>query len=128
MKKSRKIARKDYACGIGPSFEAIGGKWKAIILWELQGGRLRFGELKRRVIGASEKMLIQQLRELERDRLILRHAYGEVPPRVEYELSDWGISLNAALGPLADWGESYAKATGRYPGGPEALPKTARKS
>ena len=58
------------------------GKWKALILWELEGGSLRFGELKRRVLGVSEKMLIQQLRELERDQFITRHAFPEVPPRV----------------------------------------------
>lgn len=109
------MAKKTYACGIGPSFEIIGGKWKAVILWELQGGRLRFGELKRRVQGASEKMLIQQLRELARDKLITRRVYREVPPRVEYALTEWGISLNKALGPMADWGEAYARATGRYP-------------
>ena len=109
------MAKKTYACGIGPAFEVIGGKWKAVILWELEGGSLRFGELKRRVLGVSEKMLIQQLRELERDQLITRHAFPEVPPRVEYTLSDWGVRLNAALAALADWGENYAKATGGYP-------------
>lgn len=114
------MKKKSYACGIGPSFEVIGGKWKAIILWELEGGSLRFGELKRRVLGVSEKMLIQQLRELERDQLITRRPFPEVPPRVEYALSDWGIRLNAALSALADWGESYAKATGRYPLEPSA--------
>lgn len=114
------MAKKSYACGIGPSFDVIGGKWKAVILWELRDGRLRFGELKRRVEGASEKMLIQQLRELERDKLITRHVYREVPPRVEYALTDWGHSLNTALAPMADWGEAYAKATGRYPTKPMA--------
>jgi hypothetical protein len=59
------MTKRAYACGIGPAFEVVGGKWKAIILWELEGGPLRFGELRRRVTGASEKMLIQQLRELE---------------------------------------------------------------
>ena len=109
------MAKKVYACGIGPAFEVVGGKWKAVILWELQEGPLRFGELKRRVTGASEKMLIQQLRELEQDRLITRHVFPQVPPRVEYALSDWGVRLNSALSALADWGEVYAKATGRYP-------------
>jgi DNA-binding HxlR family transcriptional regulator len=55
------------------------------------------------------------LRELERDALITRKVFAEVPPRVEYALSDWGVDLNAALSTLADWGEVYAKATGRYP-------------
>jgi DNA-binding HxlR family transcriptional regulator len=108
------MTRRAYACGIGPAFEVIGGKWKAVILWELKDGPLRFGELRRRVAGASEKMLIQQLRELEQDRLITRQVFPEVPPRVEYSLSDWGIRLNTALSSLADWGEAYAKATGRY--------------
>jgi DNA-binding HxlR family transcriptional regulator len=86
-----------------------------VILWELDGGALRFGELKRRVAGASEKMLIQQLRALEQDGLVIRTVFPQVPPHVEYALSDWGVRLNAALGPIADWGEAYAKAMGRYP-------------
>lgn len=109
------MAKKPYACGIGPAFDVIGGKWKAVILWELRDGAVRFGELKRRVEGISEKMLIQQLRELEQDKLVTRRMFHEVPPRVEYSLSKWGVSLNAALTDLADWGEGYAKATGRYP-------------
>jgi DNA-binding HxlR family transcriptional regulator len=106
----------NYNCGIGPAFEAVGGKWKAVILWELNDGALRFGELKRRVSGASEKMLIQQLRALEQDGLVIRKVFPQVPPHVEYSLSEWGVSLNEALGPIADWGEKFAKATGRYPG------------
>ncbi|MFC3077431.1 winged helix-turn-helix transcriptional regulator [Phenylobacterium terrae] len=105
-----------YACGIGPAFEVIGGKWKAVILWELRDGRRRFAQLRRAIEGVSEKMLIQQLRELERDGLVLREVFPQVPPRVEYELTDWGRRLNEALGPMADWGELYAKAHGRYPG------------
>lgn len=108
--------KNDYDCGLGPAFDVIGGKWKTAILWELHGGRLRYGELKRRVPGISEKMLVQQLRELERDALITRHVFHEVPPRVEYALTKWGTGLNAALGDLAAWGGRYAKATGRYPG------------
>lgn len=105
----------DYACGIGPAFSVIGGKWKAALLWELREGALRYGELKRRILGVTEKMLIQQLRELERDELVTRRMYPQVPPRVEYELTEWGAQLNMALAPVADWGEAYAKATGRYP-------------
>lgn len=107
--------KRTYACGIGPAFDAIGGKWKAAILWELQVGPVRFGELRRRVKDVTEKMLIQQLREMERDRLIVRKVFHEVPPRVEYSLTEWGVGVNAALAPLADWGEDYARATGRYP-------------
>jgi len=93
----------------------VGGKWKTAVLWELAGGPLRFGELKRRVKGVSEKMLIQQLRELERHQLITRTVFQEVPPRVDYALTEWGVRLNEALAPVADWGEAYARATGRYP-------------
>jgi DNA-binding HxlR family transcriptional regulator len=110
-----KMAKKHYDCGIGPAFEAVGGKWKVAVLWELASGVLRFGELKRRVPGVTEKMLIQQLRELERDCLVTRTVFQEVPPRVEYALTEWGVSLNKALGPIANWGEAFAQGTGRYP-------------
>lgn len=109
------MARLNYECGIGPAFAVVGGKWKTAVLWELAGGPLRFGELKRRVKGVSEKMLIQQLRELERHQLITRTVFQEVPPRVDYALTEWGVRLNEALAPVADWGEAYARATGRYP-------------
>lgn len=108
------MAKKPYSCGIGPAFEAIGGKWKAVLLWELRDGAVRFGDLKRRVEGITEKMLIQQLRELEQDQLVIRQLFHEVPLRVEYSLTEWGVSLNTALSDLADWGERFAKATGRY--------------
>ena len=94
-------------CGLGPAFAVIGGKWKAVILWEIQAQPRRFGELRRLVAGISEKMLIQQLRELESDGLVHREVFREVPPRVEYSLTRLGVSLNKALGPLADWGARY---------------------
>ena len=109
------MAKTNYECGIGPAIDAIGGTWKVAILWKLSSAALRFGVLKRAVPGGTEKMLTQQLRELERDGLITRTAFHEVPPRVEYALTAWGISLNVALAPIADWGEAYARATGRYP-------------
>ncbi|XXX78155.1 helix-turn-helix domain-containing protein [Sorangium sp. So ce134] len=98
-----------YGCGIGPAFEVIGGKWKAVILWEMQAQPRRFGELKRLLPGISEKMLIQQLREMEADGIVHREIFREVPPRVEYSVTELGASLNQALGPLSDWGERYAK-------------------
>jgi len=103
------MAKRPLACGIGPAFEVIGGKWKAVILWELHAKAHRFGELKRLLVGISEKMLIQQLRELEGDGLVNRTAFHEVPPRVEYSVTKLGHSLNMALAPLADWGERYLK-------------------
>lgn len=99
-----------FNCGIGPAFAVIGGRWKAAILWELNAGTRRFGELRRLLSGISEKMLIQQLRELVADGLVLRVARNAVPPHVEYSLTALGESLNLALGPLADWGARYAQA------------------
>jgi DNA-binding HxlR family transcriptional regulator len=101
-----------YSCGLGPALEVIGGKWKALILWEIQAEPRRFGELKRLVPGISEKMLIQQLREMEADGLVHREVFHEVPPRVEYSVTELGTSLNQALGPLADWGEKNAERIG----------------
>lgn len=109
------MADKPYGCGIGPAFEVIGGKWKAVILWEMQAQPRRFGELRRRIAGISEKMLTMQLRELEQAGLVERHVRQVVPAHVDYSLTDWGRSLNAALGPLADWGERYEAALAMPP-------------
>lgn len=95
-------------CGLGPAFNVIGGKWKAVILWEIDSGPRRFGELKRLVAGISEKVLIQQLREMEADGIIRREAYPEIPPKVVYSTTELGSALNRAMTPLADWGKEYA--------------------
>lgn len=102
-------ASKPYNCGIGPAFEVIGGKWKALILYELQERPVRPGELRRILGNITEKMLIQQLREMETDGIVRREVYPEVPPRVEYSTTELGAELNAALGPIARWGEKYAQ-------------------
>ncbi|QDQ13434.1 winged helix-turn-helix transcriptional regulator [Streptomyces spectabilis] len=95
-----------YHCGLDAAVDVVGGKWKPLILWALHaGGTLRFGELRRHVPGVSEKMLIQQLREMETDGIVHREVYREVPPKVEYSLTDLGQSLNRALGPLGLWGD-----------------------
>jgi len=99
---------KPYNCGIGPAFEIIGGKWKALILYELQGKSVRTGELRRLLDGITEKMLIQQLREMEADGIVQRKVFHEVPPRVEYSATPAGEELNRALGPVADWGSKHA--------------------
>jgi DNA-binding HxlR family transcriptional regulator len=96
-----------YSCGLDAAVDVIGGKWKALILWALHAKPLRFGELRREVGGISEKMLIQQLRELEHDGIVHREVYREIPPKVEYSLTDLGVSLNKALEPLGDWGEKH---------------------
>lgn len=100
---------KPYNCGIGPAFEVIGGKWKALILYELRDHPLRTGELKRLLGNITEKMLTQQLREMEQDGIITRTVYPEVPPRVEYAATPEGKALNRALGPIAEWGEAFAE-------------------
>ncbi len=95
-----------YICGLDAAVDVVGGKWKPLILWALDDaeGPLRFGELRRQVPGVSEKVLIQQLRELEADGVVRREVFPEVPPRVEYSLTDVGDLLNTALGPLGEWG------------------------
>jgi DNA-binding HxlR family transcriptional regulator len=91
-------------CGLDVALAVIGGKWKPLILYHVSGGPRRFGELRRRVAGISEKVLIQQLRELEVDGIVARHDYQEVPPRVEYSMTDDGMILATALVPLCQWG------------------------
>lgn len=96
-----------YSCGLGPAFEVIGGKWKALILWALSVEPRRTGELRRELEGVSEKMLIQQLRELERDGVVQRTVHEQVPPKVVYSLTPTGEQLERALRPLGDWGDAH---------------------
>ncbi|KDN81733.1 winged helix-turn-helix transcriptional regulator [Kitasatospora cheerisanensis] len=94
-----------YICGIDAALDVVSGKWKGLILWELDShGVRRFAELRRALPGVSEKMLTQHLRELEEDGLVHREVYAEVPPRVEYSLTEQGRALNQALRPLGAWG------------------------
>lgn len=101
-----------YICGIDAAMDVVTGKWKSLILWELDDGTRRFGELRRGLPGVSEKMLIQHLRELELDGLVHREVYRQVPPRVEYSLTDLGRELNVALEPLAEWGRRRIESIG----------------
>ena len=106
--------RGPYFCGIDAAMDVVSGKWKSLILWELDNhGTRRFGELRRALPGVSEKMLTQHLREMEQDGLIHREVYREVPPKVEYSLTGEGASLNEALGPLGDWGTERARRLAR---------------
>jgi DNA-binding HxlR family transcriptional regulator len=93
------------SCGLEVALTVIGGKWKPLVLFHLNAGPRRFGELKRLVTGISEKVLIQQLRELADDRIVVRKDYREVPPRVDYEMTPFGHSLAQALRPLCAWGD-----------------------
>ena len=91
-------------CPIKPAIDIIGGKWKVIILYQLRGRVLRFGELKKGIPGITSKMLTQQLREMEQDRLVTRKVYAEVPPRVEYKATESADELGPILDMLCEWG------------------------
>ncbi|MFJ8229456.1 winged helix-turn-helix transcriptional regulator [Streptomyces sp. NPDC094448] len=102
------VRKSHYACGLDAAVDVVGGKWKALILWELHvHGAVRFGGMRRALTGISEKVLIQQLRELESDGVVHREVYAEVPPRVEYSLTPLGEALNKALEPLGVWSKTY---------------------
>jgi DNA-binding HxlR family transcriptional regulator len=96
--------RLDTPCGLDVSLTVIGGKWKPLILYHVRGGPTRFSELKRRVAGISEKVLIQQLRDLVGMTVLVRRDHKCVPPVVDYELTPFGETLVEALVPLCDWG------------------------
>jgi len=93
-----------FSCGLDATLRVIAGKWKPLIIYFLIQGPNRYGELKRAVRGVSDKMLIQQLKELEADGIVTRNDYREVPPRVDYTLTPLGHSLAEALTPLCNWG------------------------
>ncbi|MFG2329569.1 winged helix-turn-helix transcriptional regulator [Streptomyces sp. NPDC048604] len=102
-----------YACGVDAAVDALSGKWKSSILWELHAhGTRRFAALRRSVPGISEKMLTQHLREMEEDGLVHREVYAVVPPKVEYSLTDHGNRLNTALQSLAEWGDIHMRRIG----------------
>lgn len=102
-------------CPVEATLDLIGGKYKTLILWHLSEGKLRFSELKK-MVSATPKMLTQQLRELESQRLVHREVFAVVPPKVEYSLTDLGKSLMPILVAMRDWGADYMrKNTGNEP-------------
>lgn len=102
-----------FSCGLDATLRVIAGKWKPLIIYFLVQGPNRYGALKRAVQGVSDKMLIQQLKELEADGIVTRHDYREVPPRVDYTLTPLGSSLAEALAPLCVWGSDNMEAVAR---------------
>ena len=96
-------------CPVEATLDLVGGKYKALILWHLSGGVLRFSELRSRIPKATPKMLTQQLRELEADDLVHREVYPVIPPKVEYSLTELGQSLMPILVAMRDWGSSYLR-------------------
>ena len=95
-------------CPITATLEFIGGRWKTVILHFLASGTRRFGDIAVRIPSISRKVLTEQLRELERDGLIRREAFREIPPRVEYSLTELGGSLTHVLKEMENWGRTYA--------------------
>ena len=95
------------ACPVETTLMLIGDKWKVLILRDLMDGKKRFGELKKSIGTVSQKVLTAQLRAMEASGLVSRTVYAEVPPRVEYELTETGYSLNPVLEALRDWGAEY---------------------
>lgn len=96
-----------FTCGLDAALAVIGGKWKPLILFHLAHGARRYGELRRAVGGVTDKMLIQQLKELQADGIIDRLDHKEIPPRVEYSLTPFGRTLAEALAALCVWGTEH---------------------
>ena len=101
------------ACPVETTLTLIGDKWKVLILRDLMTGTKRFGELKKSVGRVSQKVLTAQLRDMEANGLVNRKVYAEVPPRVEYSLTELGKSLKPILDAMVDWGINYKAQTGR---------------
>jgi DNA-binding HxlR family transcriptional regulator len=97
----------DYGCPIEVTLDVIGGKWKGMVLHRLLQGPARFNELRRVIPKTTQRVLTMQLRELEHDRVVRRTVYPEVPPRVEYMLTEFGRSLAPLLEMMEKWGEKY---------------------
>lgn len=115
----------DVRCPVEACLELIGGRWKGVILFHLLGGTRRFNELRRLLPKVTQRMLTRQLRELEADQIIVRTIYPEVPPKVEYSLSELGKSMEPIIRMLQKWGLEYmgrtrTQDTGRHSQNAEA--------
>jgi DNA-binding HxlR family transcriptional regulator len=108
--KSRKRVA-EYHCPIEATLDVIGGKWKVVILFWLRDDIRRFSDLRRRIPGISERMLIHQLRELEADGIVDRKLFPEVPPKVEYSLTDYGRTLRPITDLMCNWGKNHLRRT-----------------
>jgi DNA-binding HxlR family transcriptional regulator len=97
----------DYGCPVEATVDVLGGKWKAVILYYLFRGPKRFNELRRLLPDVTQRMLTLQLRELELDGIVHREIFKQIPPRVEYSLTEFGVSLGPIIVQMRDWGEVY---------------------
>lgn len=107
--EAKSDSKKQVGCPVETTLAIIGGRWKVLILQELFSGVKRFGELHRALAGITQKMLTQQLRELEQDGIINRMVYAQVPPKVEYSLTEVGMTLRPILETMHEWGVRFEK-------------------
>jgi DNA-binding HxlR family transcriptional regulator len=98
------MKRKGQKCPAETTLDVIGGRWKVLIVWQLFRGEMRFSELSRALDGITQKMLTQQLRELEKDGIVYRQVYAQIPPKVEYSLTPLGESLRPVVDAMCEWG------------------------
>lgn len=111
--KVKELGDESYRCFFELTLQVMGGKWKPIVIYHLgRTGVMRFSELRRSMAGVTERMLARQLRELEADGIVTRKVFREVPPRVEYNLTDMGRGLVPILEELRDWGAAYERVMG----------------
>ena len=107
MKSKVENPKKMVSCEVETTLQIIGGRWKVLIIRELLLGIRRFGELQRALPGITQKMLTQQLREMEQDGIVHREVYPEIPPKVEYSLTSLGESLQPILHAMHEWGAKH---------------------
>jgi DNA-binding HxlR family transcriptional regulator len=99
--------KSQYTCGVEATLDIIGGKWKGIILFHLMKEKKRFNQFRKLMPGVTQRMLTLQLRELEADGIIHRRVYSEVPPKVEYSLTEFGHTLSPIIQSMKAWGDEY---------------------
>lgn len=110
-KKTRRANNCHYGCAVEAALDVIGNKWKGVILFHLLDGKKRFNELRRLIPSVTQRMLTLQLRELESDKVVHRKVYAEVPPKVEYSLTEFGTTLKPILLSLREWGSKIISAS-----------------
>ncbi len=107
MREGAMNVRRHECCPMEAAMDVIGGRWKGVILYHLLDGPKRFGELGRRLPGVTQRMLTLQLRELEEDEVVHREIFKQIPPKVEYSLTEFGKSLEPTIALMCGWGQQY---------------------
>ena len=108
-----RMNNQEFHCAMDVTMHYIGGKWKTVVLWYLRDGKMRYNELKQRIPDITDKMLSLQLKALQEDGIVKRVVYPEVPPRVEYELTEEGITIMPVIEAIAKWGRDKAEKDGK---------------